>query len=117
MANFHTKHPNLGKFVRVLEWKKLIYFMARLNNVCTVIWYSLRPYGIFLVVLYIFTVLVCCTKKNLATMRNFQKANAPNLVTLVARQVIRPRTVTRVARWFIFKPKISIWVNFGGPWN
>jgi hypothetical protein len=21
----------------------------------------------------------------------------------------------RVARWFVFKPKISIWVNFGGP--
>jgi hypothetical protein len=24
---------------------------------------------------------------------------------------------TRVARWHIFKPKISIWVNFGGPCN
>jgi hypothetical protein len=24
---------------------------------------------------------------------------------------------TRVARWFVFKPKIPIWVNFGGPWN
>jgi hypothetical protein len=23
----------------------------------------------------------------------------------------------RVARWFIFKPKIPILVNFGGPWN
>jgi hypothetical protein len=23
----------------------------------------------------------------------------------------------RVARWYIFKPKISIWVNFGGPLN
>jgi hypothetical protein len=23
----------------------------------------------------------------------------------------------RVARWCIFKPKIPIWVNFGGPWN
>jgi hypothetical protein len=23
---------------------------------------------------------------------------------------------TRVARWFVFKPKIQIWVNFGGPW-
>jgi hypothetical protein len=21
----------------------------------------------------------------------------------------------RVARWFIFKPKIPIWINFGGP--
>jgi hypothetical protein len=25
--------------------------------------------------------------------------------------------VARVARWYVFKPKISIWVNFGGPWN
>jgi hypothetical protein len=25
--------------------------------------------------------------------------------------------VTRVARWFVFKPNIPIWVNFGGPWN
>jgi hypothetical protein len=24
---------------------------------------------------------------------------------------------TRVARWFVFKPKIPIWVKFGGPWN
>jgi hypothetical protein len=24
---------------------------------------------------------------------------------------------SRVARWFVFKPEISIWVNFGGPWN
>jgi hypothetical protein len=23
--------------------------------------------------------------------------------------------VSRVARWFVFKPKIAIWVNFGGP--
>jgi hypothetical protein len=23
----------------------------------------------------------------------------------------------RVARWFVFKPKIPIWVNFGGPCN
>jgi hypothetical protein len=27
------------------------------------------------------------------------------------------RKVRRVARWFVFKPKIPIWVNFGGPWN
>jgi hypothetical protein len=23
----------------------------------------------------------------------------------------------RVARWFILRPKIPIWVYFGGPWN
>jgi hypothetical protein len=27
------------------------------------------------------------------------------------------RAGTRVSRWFIFIPKISIWVYFGGPWN
>jgi hypothetical protein len=27
---------------------------------------------------------------------------------------LHPVTIT-VARWFIFKPKIPIWVNFGGP--
>jgi hypothetical protein len=27
-----------------------------------------------------------------------------------------PRLFSRVARWFIFKPKIPIWVNFGIPY-
>jgi hypothetical protein len=27
----------------------------------------------------------------------------------------RQTNVCRVARWFVFKPKIPIWVNFGGP--
>jgi hypothetical protein len=26
-------------------------------------------------------------------------------------------TLYRVARWFVFKPKLPIWVNFGGPLN
>jgi hypothetical protein len=25
--------------------------------------------------------------------------------------------LSRVARWFVFTPKVPIWVNFGGPWN
>jgi hypothetical protein len=25
--------------------------------------------------------------------------------------------VSRLARWYIFKPKIPMWVNFGGPYN
>jgi hypothetical protein len=28
---------------------------------------------------------------------------------------IRFNVLARVARWYIFKPKIPIWVNFGGP--
>jgi hypothetical protein len=27
------------------------------------------------------------------------------------------RLAAGVARWYIFKPKIAVWVNFGGPWN
>jgi hypothetical protein len=27
---------------------------------------------------------------------------------------IDPKYQIRVARWFVFKPKIQIWVNFGG---
>jgi hypothetical protein len=27
------------------------------------------------------------------------------------------KSLDRVARWFVFEPKIPIWVNFGGPWN
>jgi hypothetical protein len=27
------------------------------------------------------------------------------------------RVHSRVARWFVFKTKIPIWVNFGGPSN
>jgi hypothetical protein len=25
--------------------------------------------------------------------------------------------LSRVARWFVFKPNVQIWVNLGGPWN
>jgi hypothetical protein len=27
------------------------------------------------------------------------------------------RVWRRVARWFLFRPKLLIWVYFGGPWN
>jgi hypothetical protein len=38
----------------------LVYF--------TTIWYVLLPFGTFMVIWYVFPVLVCCTKKNLATL-------------------------------------------------
>jgi hypothetical protein len=67
MAYFQTKNPNLGKFWRDLQSKILVYV--------TVIWHILRPFGIFcghlaylMVIWYIFPILVCCTKKNLATL-------------------------------------------------
>jgi hypothetical protein len=39
MVYFQTKTPNLGKFLRVLQWKMLVYFMDS--------WSILRPIGIF----------------------------------------------------------------------
>jgi hypothetical protein len=39
MVYFQTKNPNLGKFLRALYWKMLIYFKA--------IWNILQTFGIF----------------------------------------------------------------------
>jgi hypothetical protein len=62
----------LGKFFRALQWKRLVYFMD--------IWYILKPFGVFywplvyiLGIWYIFPVLVCFSKKNLATLRKTHK--------------------------------------------
>jgi hypothetical protein len=67
MVCLQTKHPNLGKFWRFLQWKMLVYFMA--------IWSILWLFGIsydhlvhFMVIWYFFSVLVSCNKKNLATL-------------------------------------------------
>jgi hypothetical protein len=67
MVSFRTKNPNLGKFRRVLQWKMLVYFMD--------IWSTFRACVIFyghLVYVpsfwYILPILVCCNKKNLATL-------------------------------------------------
>jgi hypothetical protein len=30
--------------------------------------------------------------------------------------LIRKQRETRVARWFLFEPKILLWENFGGPY-
>jgi hypothetical protein len=73
MVYFQTKNSNLGKFWRVLQRKMLVYFMSMFGlfyghwKYVTAIWYILWPFGLF------FPVLVCCTKKNLATLakRNF----------------------------------------------
>jgi hypothetical protein len=68
MAYFQTKNPNLDKSWRDFQWKMLVYVMT--------FWSILRPFGLFVAVIvlvlmsiwYIFTVLVCCSKKNLATL-------------------------------------------------
>jgi hypothetical protein len=74
MLYFQARIPNLGAFCRMFQWKMLVYFMS--------IWYILQPFGIFYSRLVYFTavwyifwlfgiffpVLVCCSKKNLATL-------------------------------------------------
>jgi hypothetical protein len=65
MAYFQTRNPDLGKFWRILQWKMLIYLMT--------IWSIIRQFNLFvvcilMVVWHIFTLLVCCANKNLATL-------------------------------------------------
>jgi hypothetical protein len=40
MVYFQTKNPNMGKFRRALEWKKVSIFFGYL-----VVWYILWPFG------------------------------------------------------------------------
>jgi hypothetical protein len=67
MVCFQIKNPNFGKFLRVLQWKILVYFVT--------IWSILQPWEIFhghlvyfVVIWYIFPVLVFCPKINLASL-------------------------------------------------
>jgi hypothetical protein len=60
MAYFQTKNPSLGNFWRALQWKMFVSFTA--------IWSILQPFGIFYGYLVYFSLLVCCTTKNLATL-------------------------------------------------
>jgi hypothetical protein len=68
MVYFQTKNPNLGKFWRVLDWKKFISFLWPFGTFYgylgyfTTIWYILYSFVTF------GPVLVSCTKKNLATL-------------------------------------------------
>jgi hypothetical protein len=59
-AYFETKNPNLSKFWRVSDWKVLVNYISIRYTYFMDIWYILW--------LYLFLVLVCCTKKNLATL-------------------------------------------------
>jgi hypothetical protein len=78
MVYFQTKNHNLGKFWSVLQWKMLVFEREA-------IWSILLPLGIFyghlehfVVFWYIFAVfLVCCTKKNLATLVGRFRKTAP----------------------------------------
>jgi hypothetical protein len=67
MVYFQAKNPTLGKFLRALDFKLLMYFIA--------VWNICQTFGIFfdhlvhfVFIWYIFPVLASCTKKNLATL-------------------------------------------------
>jgi hypothetical protein len=56
------------------------------------IWYILRPFGIFygylvyfLVIWYIFDVLVCCSKKNLATLVGIKLSSSQSAIVTAAK--------------------------------
>jgi hypothetical protein len=67
MVCFQTKNPILDKFWRILQWKILEYLIIN--------WSNLRPLAIFYVHLaflwsfgIFLSVLVFCTRKNLAAL-------------------------------------------------
>jgi hypothetical protein len=54
------------------------------------------------------------TLRDIAALHFFQKTkNFEKYLLTLSTLHIKPR----VARWFVFKPKIQIWVNFGGTCN
>jgi hypothetical protein len=52
MVCFQTKHPNLGKFWRTLEFENVGIFNGRLEYF-TAIWYILWPFGNVVVIWHI----------------------------------------------------------------
>jgi hypothetical protein len=68
MVYFQTNYPNSGKFWSVLQCELCCYIL-RPFGLFSAIWYILWPFGIFCGHFGIFfPILVCCTKKNLATL-------------------------------------------------
>jgi hypothetical protein len=65
------------------------------------------------------------SKQSLNRRKFAQSGHPPSamfLIMYVASNILpywqkQTRVTSRVARWFIFKPKIPFWVNFGGSWN
>jgi hypothetical protein len=66
---FSKPNPNLGKFLRALYWTMFVGVLYCYLVYFTAFGYILLPFGIFYGNLeYFFPGLVCCTKKNLATL-------------------------------------------------
>jgi hypothetical protein len=67
MVYFQTKNSILGKFWGVEQKKDVGKFYGHFDYF-TANWYILWSFGIFCGLLVYFHLLVCCTKKNLATL-------------------------------------------------
>jgi hypothetical protein len=133
MVSFQTKNTNLGKFWRATDWKMLIYIMAIWNILQTLekfydnlvhfvfIWYIFAGFGIvyqeksgnpgMLPSRYGHTYVVCP-----GTSQSFVKfvASLSSYFTYL-HTYTRKCCGTGLPDDMFLIPKISIWVNFGGP--
>jgi hypothetical protein len=58
-----------------------------------------------------------CFCSKVSAKRKTQKPNKlSKAVSAKPRLHFKRAHTGRVARWFVFKPKIPIWINFGGPY-
>jgi hypothetical protein len=127
MIYFQTKNPNLGQFISALERKMLVPIFYDHLKYFTAIGYNLWPFGLF-----------CGHLVHVSDFGKFGPKKCGNLEGVSPERddgcQIRdfglfkvPETGypgssasvdgCRVARWFIFIPKIPVWVHFGGSWN
>jgi hypothetical protein len=60
--------------------------------------------------------LVIYPKNRTCDLEMLSQTTPPNKYLCLAHSLLSQFTI-RVARWFLFRPKIPIWVYFGGPWN
>jgi hypothetical protein len=64
----------------------------------------------------------CCTEKIARKVAEWQfdglqrhPIKKRTFIAKIGNKTVRNGLGGRVARWYIFKPKVPIWVNFGGP--
>jgi hypothetical protein len=122
MVFFKTKNQNLGKFWTVFKWKMWVNF----NDIWPIYCYLEYLVAILYILWsfwYIFPVLVCCTKKNLAaqdfssfaTHKIFLTTRRPLEMTSPEQKLVHTYvyalTLFRVTRWVCVK-KIAQNVRF-----
>jgi hypothetical protein len=117
-----TKNTNLGKFLRFLQWK-LVHLA---------LWHILWQFGMYFFPFWYVVLrriwqpwsppLAKAVPLKLAQdKQKFGKSDKTFVAicrhTKLCTATEDLRDLHRVARWYIFIPKIPIWVNYGVPWN